>query len=126
VKERFERPLPSDAQKDNEALIAKHQAEKEEAIAREARVRAAFDWILQQENGRIVWAWLFERCGWAKPVLMRTAGGDVAPLSTECLAAQREVYREMRKMVPTPEFLAAVEFMAEFGPVKLKVSEGDK
>ena len=57
--------------------------------------------------------------------IAQAAGGDVAPLSTECLAAQREIYREMRKMVLTPEFLTAVEHFAEFGSV-VKTDKGEK
>jgi hypothetical protein len=120
----FTRALPSE----HLAARTKEQADdvvrQEEAKRKEARILAAFDWILKQENGRIVWAWLFARCGYNKAVLLRAAGGDVAPLSTECAAAQREVYRDLRKMIATPELLAAAEFEAEFGVVRSK--EGEK
>lgn len=124
---KFERPLPSDHQKDREAA-AKLAQDREEARKREeARVLAAFDFMAKNEHGRVVWKWLFERCGYNKPVLMRQAGGDIAPLSTECMAAIREVYRDVRKLVG-PEVLASVELEAEFGIVMKTEfkSQGDK
>jgi len=125
----FERQLPSEhlAERTKEQLADVER--QEEAKRKEARALAAFDWFLKQENGRIVWSWLFNRCGYNKPVLMRMAGGDIAPLSTEAAAAQREVYRDLRKMILVPELLAAAEFEAEFeaefGVVK-KENEGEK
>ncbi len=120
----FERTLPSEHQ----AARAKEQIadieRAEEAKRKEALVLAAFDWFLKQENGRVVWAWFFNRCGYNKPVLMRMAGGDIAPLSTEAAAAQREIYRDLRKMILSPELLAAAEFEAEFG--KTEKPKGEK
>ena len=123
MKSRYERPLPSEAKEEKSIGAIEDELIVEDAKRRESRKRMAFHWLLQQENGRIVWAWLFERCGYNKPVLMRAAGGDVAPLSTECLAAQREVYRELRKMISSPDLLAAAEYEAEFGVKEVK---GDK
>lgn len=114
-KRKFERELPSEHLAARAEEQVKDVERAEEAKRKEARILAAFDWFLKQENGRIVWAWLFGRCGYNKAVLLRTAGGDVAPLSTECAAAQREVYRDLRKMILAPELLAAAEFEAEFG-----------
>lgn len=126
AKKGFDRTLPSEHERARQSL-EKAAVERDEEIKRkEARKLAAFDWLLQQENGRIVWAWLFERCGYNKPVLMRMAGGDIAPVSTECAAAQREVYRDLRKMISAPELLAAAEFEAEFGVAKSKKLEGEK
>lgn len=124
-KKGFVRELPSvHAAAKSQAQI--DQAKRDEEAARKkARVLAAFDWLLKQEDGRIVWGWLFERCGYNKPVLMRMAGGDVAPLSTECAAAQREVYRDLRKMISAPELLAQAEYEAEFG-VKPVQDKGEK
>ena len=124
---KFERALPSqheDARKAGEKMAL----DREEEIRRkEARVLAAFDWLLKQEDGRLVWAWFFNRCGYNKTALLRLASGDVAVLSTECLAAQREVYLAARKMISAPELLAAAEFEAEFGIVlKKDESKGDK
>ena len=86
-----------------------------EARQREAgRVRQAFDWLLKQENGRIVWAKIFDLCGYNKSSLSYFAGGDVAPLKTDCKEAQRLIYMELRKMV-SPDLLAKAEFEAEFG-----------
>ncbi len=124
---KFERALPSqheDARKAGEKAALNCE---EEMRRKEARVLAAFDWLLKQEDGRIVWAWFFNRCGYNKTALLRLASGDVAPLSTECLAAQREVYLAARKMISAPELLCAAEFEAEFGVVlKKDESKGDK
>lgn len=105
-------------------LLARERAaqddvlQKEAAKRREDRLRAAFDWLLRQENGRLVAGWLFDRCGYNRPTLMRrSSDGEVATLSTECLSAQRQVYLDFRKMVSAPELLAAAEYEAEFGPI---------
>ena len=127
MKTRSDRPLPSqheDARKAGEQMALDREEEKKR---QEARILAAFDWMLKQENGRLVWAWFFNRCGYNKTALLRMASGDVAPLSTECLAAQREVYLAARKMISAPELLAAAEFEAEFGiALKLDESKGEK
>lgn len=103
---------------------AEHQAQRERAEEAEreaqqraqdeaARVRRAVARILDTDDGRVFWKLLFDRCGWVKPVLMRgTVGGDISPVSTEAAAAQREVYRELRKLAP-PDLLARAEFFAE-------------
>ncbi len=121
----FERTLPSQHEAERTKEQIADVERQEEAKRKEARVLAAFDWILKQENGRIVWSWLFARCGYNKAVLLRAAGGDVAPLSTECAAAQREVYRDLRKMILAPELLCAAEFEAEFG-VELAAQMAEK
>ncbi len=102
---------------------ADYDAMKEEYRRKEARVRTAFDDLLKSEGGRLVWGWIFDRCGYNKAILLRAAGGDVAPISTECAAAQREVYRDLRKMISAPELLAQAEYEAEFG---VKISQTDK
>lgn len=122
----FVRRLPSAHMADTANIEAAMVAQNEEKRRKEARVLAAFDWLLKQENGRVVWGWLFSRCGYNKPVLMRVAGGDVAPLSTDCAAAQREVYREMRLMISAPELLAQAEYEAEFGVKPAPVNEDKK
>lgn len=117
--------LPSSHEKDR---LRKEQTEQEQALARrrrDARERQAFDWLLKQENGRIFWAWFFRRCGYNKTILMRLSGGDVAPLSTEALAAIREVYLDARKMIESPEVLSKAEFEAEFEEVKPEESKGE-
>ncbi len=124
-KKGFDRQLPSEHLAERTKEQTADVERLEEAKRKEARVLAAFDWILKQENGRIVWAWLFNRCGYNKAVLLRAAGGDVAPLSTECAAAQREVYRDLRKMILVPDLLCAAEFEAEFGIVKTE-DKGEK
>lgn len=124
AKKGFERTLPSDHETERLEHERAEQERGREARRQEARKLAAFDWLLKQENGRIVWAWLFDRCGYNKPVLMKMAGGDIAPISTECAAAQREIYRDLRRMVP-PELLAQAEYEAEFG-VKVTTEKGEK
>lgn len=117
-------------------LPSEHQAERikaeqeinkaiEERQRQEARERAAFDWLLKQENGRIVWGVIFRLCGYNKPSLSFFAAGDVAPLKTECKDAQRIVYLELRKMVP-PELLAQAEYEAEFGVKPQTNEKGEK
>ena len=88
----------------------------------EGRLRPAFDWLAGQEHGRLVWAYIFKLCGWNKISLTYFAGGDVAPLKTECKEAQRAVYEQLRKMV-SPELLAKLEFEAEFGAAETKKGE---
>ena len=117
AKKGFVRTLPSQHEVERTQEQSNDLARAEEAKRQSARRLAAFDWLLKQENGRIVWAWLFDRCGYNKPTLMRMASGDVAPLSTECVSAQRQVYLDLRTMV-APELLAAAEYAAEFGEVK--------
>lgn len=119
-----DRQLPSQHEKERAQREIEDLARATEARRQETRRLAAFDWMLKQENGRVVWAWLFDRCGYNKPVLMRMAGGDIAPLSTEAAAAQREVYRDMRRLV-SPELLAQAEYEAEFG-VKQTDKKGEK
>lgn len=104
----------------SEHEAARKQAEQdinkaiEDRQRQEARERAAFDWLLKQENGRIVWSVIFRLCGYNKPSLSFFSSGDVAPMKTECKDAQRVVYLELRKMVP-PELLSQAEYEAEFG-----------
>ena len=104
---KFERPLPSQHEKERELLDKATQERDDEIQRKQTRLLQAFDWVAKQEQGRLVLGWLFERCGYNKPVLMRVVGGDIAPMSTECAAAQREVYRDVRKLL-RPEVLAAV------------------
>lgn len=115
--EGFARSLPSEheAQRAQDAKAMREAAEKRQA--EEARVLQAFEKVLRTEEGKVVWKWLFDRCGYNKTTLMRTAGGDVAPLSTECLSAVRNVYLDARKM-PNRETLMIAEMFAEFGDVK--------
>jgi len=126
AKKGFVRELPSAHAAVRAQLDLDAAAREEERKRKAARVLAAFDWLLKQEDGRVVWGWLFDRCGYNKPVLMRIASGDVAPLSTECAAAQREVYRDLRKMISAPELLAQAEYEAEFGVKPQTDKKGEK
>lgn len=115
--------LPSKHEADRLKVQEFADAQFETAKREEARLRGAIDEILKNPQLRPAWAFLFKRCHYAGPVLMRMAGGDIAPISTEVAAAQREVYRDLRKLA-APELLAKAEFEAEFG-VKEEV-KGDK
>jgi len=108
------RQLPSDHEKERVDAEKAEQLQREARQRKAAQLRQAVDWMLRDERGRLVWAWLFDRCGYNKPILMRAAGGDVLPLSTEALAAIREVYRDARKLA-LPDILARTEYEAEFG-----------
>lgn len=127
AKKGLDRSLPSAHAAVRTQLDLDRAVQDEERRRKAARLLMAFDSLLKTEDGRIVWGWFFDRCGYNKPVLMRVAGGDVAPLSTECAAAQREVYRDARKMISAPELLAQAEYEAEFGvkPVKTE-TKGEK
>lgn len=113
---KLNRPLPSEHETARMTQQVSEQTRREEEARQTARLRNAFDWLLKQENGRLVWAWLFLRCGYNKSILAYFTHGDVAPIKTEVLAAVRELYLDLRKLVP-PELLAKAEYEAEFGVV---------
>lgn len=121
MKKIIPRLLPSEheaARTDRE----KEQADAVDAKQRaEVRLRAVVDSFLKSEEGRLLWAHIFNLCGYSKSSLTRMAGGDIAPMSTECKEAQRLVYIELRKLA-TPELLSSAEFFAEFG-TQLKKGE---
>ena len=121
---KFNRPLPSDHAVAREAAETRVAADADEKRRREVRLRVAFDWLLQQENGRIVWAHIFNLCGYNKSSLAYFAAGDVAPMKTECKEAQRLIYMDLRKMVAST-LLAKAEFEAEFGVVP-ELQKGEK
>ena len=121
-KEKFSRPLPSEHAAAASAAETARLAEAEEKRRKEGRLRQAFDWLLRQENGRLVWAKIFDLCGYNKSSLAYFAAGDVAPMKTECKEAQRLIYMDLRKLVP-PELLVEAEYEAEFGP---KIAKGEK
>jgi hypothetical protein len=115
--------LPSEHEADRLKVQEFAAAQEDLAKREEARLCGAVDEVLKNPQLRPLWSFLFKRCHYAGPVLMRMAGGDIAPISTEVAAAQREVYRDLRKMA-APELLNKAEFEAEFG-VKEEV-KGDK
>lgn len=90
------------------ALKAGEAARKKKA----QRLRIAVDFMLKNEHGKIVWAYLFDACGYNVSSLTRKLDGDIATLSTECKEAQRLVYINLRKLA-SRELLVAVEDAAE-------------
>lgn len=83
---------------------------------RAQRLRIAVDAVLKTENGKVLWAHLFDVCGYSISSLTKKLDGDVSVLSTECKEAQRLIYINLRKL-PTRELLAAAEAVAEFQDV---------
>ncbi len=84
------------------------------------KLRLAFDKVLRTEEGQIVWGYLHNRLGWNSPVLRISRNtGDLAPLSTECAAALRDTYLEMRR-IPERELVVKAEELAEAPPAKIE------
>lgn len=104
----------------------RHEAQAEKAAERAAavkageirrkqkaqRLRIAVDAVLKSEHGKILWAYLFEACGYNVSSLTKKLDGDISVLSTECKEAQRLVYINLRKLAPRA-LLVAVEDAAE-------------
>jgi hypothetical protein len=89
------------------------QQKKEEEIA----IKRAVNRVIDSEDGKLLWRWIFNRCGWTKPALSQgQTGGDLAPLRTECLAALRDFYRELR-MLASADLRVKAEDFAENGTV---------
>ena len=86
--------------------MAKHEIPEDLELGR------AVDAVLRTEAGRVLWAWLNRRLGFYQTTLVRFRGGDVAPLSTEALAALREAYLDLREL-PSFELLIAAEALAD-------------
>lgn len=75
-------------------------------------LRRAVDRILDSDDGRVLWRWIFNRLGWVKPSLAYFAAGDVAPMKTECLAALRDAYADLRA-IASPDLRMKAEDFAE-------------
>ena len=104
----------------------RHQAQEEKADARAAAVKAgelkrkqkaqrlliAVSAVLKTEHGKILWAHLFDVCGYNVSSLTKRLDGDISVSSTECKEAQRLIYINLRKLAPR-ELLVAVEDAAE-------------
>lgn len=81
-------------------------------------LRRAVDVVLSTEEGRLLWAYLFNDCGYNRSVLrISRTTGDLAPLSTEAAAAQRDVYVRLRNLPTHRDLLTAAEELAEVPPV---------
>lgn len=69
--------------------------------------------IGNSESGKKLLVWLIKRCGYNRSVLrVSRASDDIAPLSTEARAAERDVYGDLRLMM-TPEMRHAIELLSE-------------
>lgn len=90
-------------------------------------LRRAADAVLATEEGRLLWAYLFNDCGYNRSILrISRATGDLAPLSTEAAAAQRDVYVRMRGLPTHRDLLLAAEELAETPPVIPPASPAEK
>jgi hypothetical protein len=92
--------------KEKKAAEIKVVPEQDREFARAA------DAVLRTEAGRKLWALLAKRMGFFTSSIRRTSAGEIAPLSTEALEAQRLVYLELRTL-PTYELLIAAEGLAD-------------
>ena len=126
-----EKQLPSEHQASREA---DEKAVAQAIVVRkkeEARVLQAFDKVLKTEEGKVVWKWLFDRCGYNKGTLVRGANADISQISSECYSAVRGVYIDLRKMA-SMEALVDAELYAEYGimgagsNVKTEDEKGEK
>ena len=105
---------------DVKAQKALVEARKEEMLA----LRRAVNRVLDSDDGRILWRWLFNRCGFVKPALAYFVAGDVAPMKTECLAAIRDLYLDLRALA-SPDLRVKAEDFAENGR-QIEVKKGGK
>lgn len=72
----------------------------------------AADAVLRTDAGRKFWGLLAKRMGFFASSIRRKADGEIAPLSTEALEAQRLIYLELRTL-PTFELLIAAEGLVD-------------
>ena len=87
----------------------------EKRRAHELRIRVAVDAVLQTEPGRVLWAHLFNICGYNRSSLaVDPRSGDAMTQATQHNEAMRMVYLKMRSLV-SPEVLVKAERLAEFG-----------
>ncbi len=94
-------------------------------IPEDKKLGHAVDAVLRTEEGRTVWAALFRLCRYNQfSVRISRATGDLAPISTEAAAAQRDIYVEMRRW-PSRELLIAAENLAE-EPIPLVATQIEK
>lgn len=120
--------LPSEREQIRIELKAAKDESEEERQREQERLRRSVEAVLKTDAGKELWAWIYHRCGWASQILTVGKDGDIATINTECLAAQREVYRDLRQLAPRELRVRAEEF-AEFGAGELesqKPKEGGK
>lgn len=76
--------------------------------------------VLRTDEGKDLWAWLFHTCGYNRSSLrISRVTGDLAPLSIEAAAAQRDIYVELRGLAPRGLLIEA-EDLAETPPPKIE------
>lgn len=83
------------------------------------KLEQAVDVVLRTEAGRILWAHLAASCGFYVSSIAQTTTGEVAPIKTECLAAQRALYLGWRKLA-SKELLRPAEDLADAAVVLVK------
>lgn len=107
--------VPSEHQDQREVAAAAEKEKREKQAAEAAALKRAVNRVLDSEDGRVLWRWIFDECGWVRPALSQgQVGGDLAPLRTECLAALRDFYRRLRALAD-PDLRVAAEDFAENG-----------
>jgi len=80
----------------------------------------SIDAVLRTDDGKAVWAWLFHACGYNRSSLrISRVTGDLAPLSIEAAAAQRDIYVELRGLA-SPGLRAEAEELAEMPAPKIE------
>lgn len=92
------------------AAAVKSAAEKKERAQK--RLRAAVDAVLKTEPGQILWAHIFQICGYNSTSLEHRTDGELAPLATEAREAQRLIYIRLRSL-PARALREAAENFAE-------------
>jgi hypothetical protein len=93
-------------------MAKKSEAKKAVVPVTDDEFAKAADAILKTDEGRKFWVCLARRLGFFQSDLARLRDGSIESLSTEALAAQRNVYLGLRKL-PTYELLAAAESLAD-------------
>lgn len=93
--------------------MAEKKEEKPKVVPDQDREFAkAADAVLRTDAGRKLWGLLAKRLGFFASSIRRKADGEIAPLSTEALEAQRLIYLELRNL-PTFELLIAAEGLVD-------------
>ena len=120
-----EKQLPSEHQASRVAAEKAMDTALVDRKKEEARVLQAFDKVLKTEEGKVVWKWLFDRCGYNKGTLVRGANADISVVSSECYSAVRGVYIDLRKMA-SMEALVDAELYAEYGITAVRNEKTDE
>ena len=89
------------------------------------KLARSIDKLLQTDEGRDLWVYLFHECGYNKSSLrLSRASGELLPLSTEAAEARRLLYIEPRALA-SRDLLSSVEAQAET-PVVAPEKEEEK